>query len=477
MKISQKTFDENYHDASGFRDNWQNTIQILPVVPNTKSAYDKKSSLQSTVGQFIRSLCASDAQPIINFEQSVLKPVNDYLFQLGMPQQQASQFLLVVKDVFDINGHLNIADTSFFKYLPLFSTNEIMADRDKKKYIDGQMKMADYLISMLSDNRISFPEEENKNLFFNIVSAALARQTFGDVGKKNVNKYTVPEYIKRAFEYDLQWLLGQNEQIKIKYLHLLLHFYACYAITQTIFLLSSKKTEYEDLKKPEKLYFILSSEKISLNHDAVLMGWPKKIQERQTLEKLFGKIQALDIVNCLLNGPVGYYPHVLEKLQETPFEENCDALIEILRCYVKEKTDILHMRRTERDRGMPGFDPSVSCYEEFLQKLERCCIELQSIDYKRRMKKRVNDILRMRFLSSRRGKDVLVLDNEMLDFLIVITTKGEKIKLEEMYRRINMFGIYFNRGTRSLIEDYLLRLNLLDRKSDSGEVQYVRAIL
>lgn len=87
------------------------------------------------------------------------------------------------------------------------------------------------------------------------------------------------------------------------------------------------------------------------------------------------------------------------------------------------------------------------------------------------------DLMNVRFLQSRRGNLVLVLDNEMLTFLVALFTKSKKTKLEDMYKAFNSYGIHFNRGSRMAIEDYLLKLNLLDRKSDSGEAQYVTVIL
>lgn len=65
----------------------------------------------------------------------------------------------------------------------------------------------------------------------------------------------------------------------------------------------------------------------------------------------------------------------------------------------------------------------------------------------------------------------------MLTFLIALFTKSKKTKLEDLYKLFNNYGIYFNRGSRLAIEEYLLKLNLLDRKSDSGEAQYVTVIL
>ena len=119
----------------------------------------------------------------------------------------------------------------------------------------------------------------------------------------------------------------------------------------------------------------------------------------------------------------------------------------------------------------------VHSYDEFIYTLEYLCTGLQSPSYISRMRKKVIDLLSVRFLQSRRGNFVLVLDNEMLTFLVALFTKSKKTKLENLYKLFNSYGIYFNRGSRLAIEEYLLKLNLLDRKSDSGEAQYVTVVL
>ena len=65
----------------------------------------------------------------------------------------------------------------------------------------------------------------------------------------------------------------------------------------------------------------------------------------------------------------------------------------------------------------------------------------------------------------------------MLVFLIAMLTKNKRTKLDDLYKRFVDYGIVFNRGSRIAIEAYLMKLNLLDRKSDSGEAQYVTVIL
>ena len=72
---------------------------------------------------------------------------------------------------------------------------------------------------------------------------------------------------------------------------------------------------------------------------------------------------------------------------------------------------------------------------------------------------------------------VLVLDEDILVFLIAMVTKEQRMKLDDMYNAFHDYGMYFDMNTRIAIESQLTKLNLLDKKSDSGEAQYVRVIL
>lgn len=476
MKVDKKKYMDNYHEKNKFKDNWQQGINFFPFSSNpSTSVFDKNCSLQGTIGEFVR-LLQEDVEPIENFEKHVLKPVQEYLEKKRMECDQIKEFLKVVKDVFWINGNLNIADASFFKFIPRVPEDSRISDGERQKYSDGQKKMANYLYSMILEKEINFEKKKNKNYFlkliYDILKAKKAQEKISS-GKK----YFIPSYIAKSFTEDLRWLLSKSEQVQVKYLHLFLHFYACYSIVQTIFLCSSNRSIQDIESTPEELYFILATEKTSETHDAVINGWAGKIQHKKILEKLFGRIQALDIANSLVGGQKGFYFDVLNEFKKTPFEENQEALKEILIDYVEEKTKLLEERSTEKDQKVQNFNPNITSYEFFLQQLEKCCVELQSVSYGTRFKKKVLDILKIRFLKDRRRNQVLVLDNEMLIFLIELITKGNKIKLEDMYKRFNGYGIYFNRGTRSAIEEFLLKMNLLDRKSDSGEVQYVRGVL
>ena len=473
MKINIDAYNEHYHQAGKFIDNWQEGIKLLPYNSNPASAYDKTCGLHGTTGEFFRLWNNDGANAIEDFETSAVGPVSEYLAnQKQMPKTQIAEFISMMKDIMFINGNLNITDTAFLKYLPLVPNDERITGKDKKKYNDGQRKLGNYLYSMLPDDLQDSIHIVSTNIFSRILQESLSSlgDSHNDVKARD---YFILPYIKQSFAEDLKWLLEQEEAVKVKYFHLFLHFYACYAVTQTIVMINTK--EKDKPSAPSPFYFILNSEKASVNHDAVLRGWSYRIP-KSSLDKLFGKSQALDILNCVLGGNIGFYADVLDRLNATDFEDNRELCNELLNKYQEEKHEVFS-RRTSEEGSIEKEDIDVNSYDEFITKIEFLCTGLQSQSYISRMRKKVVDMMSVRFLQSRRGNFVLVLDKEMLTFLVAMFTKSKKTKLEDMYKLFNSYGIYFNRGSRMAIEEYLLKLNLLDRKSDSGEAQYVTVVL
>ena len=473
MRINITAYETNYHQSGKFIDNWQEGIKLLPFNSNPSSAFDKKCGLHGTTGEFFRLLENDGAKAIEDFDKSVIEPMRQYLTtQKQMPQEQIGEFVRMLKDILLVNGNINISDSSFLKYIPLMPSDESITTKDRKKYGDGQKKLANYLFSMLSEEMEGLVSNKTNNLFTKILKEALT-SSFTNPSDGISREYTALPFIKESFTEDFKWMMEQDEAVKVKYLHLFLHFYACYSVTQTIANLNPKKTA--SITAPAQFYFILNSEKASVNHDAVVRGWSYHIP-KPTLDKLYGKSQALDILNSVLGGNIGYYSDVFDALSSTSFEDNRDACNELLKLYQAQKREVFS-RRTSEEGSIEEIDTTVNSYSDFFDKLEYLCTGLQSPSYISRMRKKVIDLLSVRFLQSRRGNFVLVLDNEMLTFLIALFTKSKKTKLEDMYKRFNSYGIHFNRGSRMTIEDYLLKLNLLDRKSDSGEAQYVKVVL
>lgn len=334
MRINIAAYDEHYHQSGKFIDKFQEGIKLIPFDSRNASAYDKNCSLQGTTGEFFRLWINDGSKAIENFEESALKPVKDYLINSKqMPLTQANEFVRMMKDILVVNGDLNITDSTFLKYLPLVPNDERITVKERNMYKDGQKKLSNYVYSMLPPDWDFSLLRGSKDLFSKIFGEALV--PFGDnnEGRKD-NEYFIHKQIKESFKSDLEWMMRQEESVKIKYLHLFLYFYACYSVTQSIVNINTKNNISSTFPIP--FFFILSSEKASVSHDAVVRGWAHYIPTK-SLDRLYGKSQALDIANCVLGNNVGFYYDVLNKLHETPFEDNKELCTELLRRYQSEK--------------------------------------------------------------------------------------------------------------------------------------------
>lgn len=84
-----------------------------------------------------------------------------------------------------------------------------------------------------------------------------------------------------------------------------------------------------------------------------------------------------------------------------------------------------------------------------------------------------------RWLKNRRKLGmVLNLTERDIIFLTKISLgDSDKIKLEELFREYNLRGIYLDNASKKLLQEFFTKLNLIDKKSDSGDAQYVKRIL
>ena len=87
--------------------------------------------------------------------------------------------------------------------------------------------------------------------------------------------------------------------------------------------------------------------------------------------------------------------------------------------------------------------------------------------------------LAKKYLAKSRGQYGLML-NLNKDFLYIITAlcvKENKIKLNDLFKEYERRGLFFDRYSKEEIVSLLNKWNLIDKKSDSGDAQYVKSIL
>ena len=158
------------------------------------------------------------------------------------------------------------------------------------------------------------------------------------------------------------------------------------------------------------------------------------------------------------------------------FTDEAKSICEnVLKTYQDFKYELLDGRDTEPHPIADKKEININSYEDFVNLLLDRCLTYQSVDYPR-MKVALYSLVGIKIFEKRRDYSVLVLDEELLLFLIAMIAKEERIRMEDLFKRFREYGIDFSFQTKNAISEFLLKLNLLERKSDSGEAQYVRVV-
>ena len=73
---------------------------------------------------------------------------------------------------------------------------------------------------------------------------------------------------------------------------------------------------------------------------------------------------------------------------------------------------------------------------------------------------------------------VLNLTERDIIFLTKLALRDmEKIRLNELYAQYELRGVFLDTTSKALLQEFFTKLNLIDKKSDSGDAQYVKRIL
>lgn len=84
-----------------------------------------------------------------------------------------------------------------------------------------------------------------------------------------------------------------------------------------------------------------------------------------------------------------------------------------------------------------------------------------------------------RFLKPRGASGLMLnITEEFLIFLTKLAIQDEeKISLNEVFRQFELRGIFLDQPSKEEVVQFYTKLNLIEKKSDSGDAQYVRRIL
>lgn len=434
-----------------------NQFKLLPYAANEKTLV---SNFNGVVGAFSRVICDKELKSEFNFNEFIENVVDE----IGEFEGETSKtaFRDIVKTMFIDKESLVDFDIKTINYIS--STN---ADE----------KIAKFLYSIFFDDElkelvVEHYDREVENILYKLVLNALPKlksKTF------TTDKYKcyLP-FVKELFVKDFKFII-ENEELYKNSLKRFLEYYYMFYVSQLSMKLS--KFEKADLANPETIYYTLSWESTSKNRTAYKFGWELL---KNNVNSLFSHAITLEFLNHHgLNEQLGYselfslFKSIDEFKIESDIEKLCEAYI------VRRKDGIVwddfNVKRKESESI--AFDKVYKLYE---------AIEYQ-FDNKSSTRGRANQAYNNWYIkfvhenfSKRRGAlgyNLNLTEEDIILMTKICINNNEKLKLSVLFDEFQKRGVFFDRDSKIKIVQLYEKLNLLEKKSDSGDAQYVRSVL
>jgi DNA phosphorothioation-dependent restriction protein DptG len=491
--FNKETGLKSYWDRKGEEDpTWKShssgkKILLFPYSTNKKSgqrAADSRQDLRSfngCIGECFRitqrKVLPKDFTEAEDYREMLKnRIIANVTNQVSCSELDSFKLKSIVGSLFFEENNLTRFGISAFPYMNWMNTNP------------GLQDMAAFIFRIFFDEKVEKAlqeqHEQAEHIFIKLI-----RDSLPELEQK---QYELPEYfnlapeVKACFWEDFFFLVKEkNKKRFLQEFDKLLKYYYFYYVSQAAMRLN-------DFFKPSdlSLYFTLEEETFSDSRKAFHGGWNKL---EYKVGNLFSHTICLDMLNHLripgLEGPFDYY-RLQQAVLQLPQEEE-QAII----------NKILELGQVYRTWG-PVPEDRWEGFELYLKKhlifvdakdaLLRAVLSLwYSIDYQFHNSKGSRlalynfyaDWFRIfcaeNFLK-RRGRNgySLNLNHEMLFFLTNLCVGDrEKIRLKELWRAFEKRGISFDDASRTAIVRLFEKINLIEKKSDSGDAQYVKCIL
>lgn len=310
---------------------------------------------------------------------------------------------------------------------------------------------------------------ETDHIMETLVLESLPSFTVDDNQKMKKDFLLIPrlhELFKKDFMFicsDLKLFVDNSQKLIELYLFLL--------CSQTVFKLKNGFCESSDL---QPLYFFVEWEQISKSRQGYKQGW-KMIEMKS--EDIFAYVNLLQTLNMTINPDfksdfVGI-KYALEAMTEDSYQEYEKSLNKI-------NNEIREMLKLPDSGTLSSAFVPYDCVSKLLETFKQAKDQGTSNRGTafEKYQNNIKEIAKIQFLKPK-GQigSTLCLSEEWVVFLTRLCMgETKKVRLNELWTEMERRGIYFDKYTKENIIIYYERINILEKKSDSGDAQYVRVL-
>lgn len=468
-------FSDNYNnvlnqlnvkiDTKKLKHNINKNTALLPFQSREPERVIFENGFYRILGEFARIELGKKWDNNLNVENLFNEIEEDEIENKVEIEEGSEEYLkkLIKEYLFNEKDELVILNPYLFLYIPL----------SNNKRSKGQHEIALFFRDIFSkDNeklREFFTNKETNHTFIKFILNYIPSLPNEDTPVKYVKKL---DSIVDLFSEDINFAVD-NTEFLIENINKIFAYYYFFYISQLILKLN-KEFDTDD-NEIDDLYFLLDWEKASKNRKTIKKGY-KFLKEKNT--STFTRVCLIDQLNTL-TGNNGYLQYdILNFYNDLNYESKKSLLY-----YLKKWTATYQY--------VQNFDDNKDSIEDYETTLPNDFKDLVNIlfetmngekgiskETKSRYALNLEEIGKKYFLK-RRGSYgyVFNIDRDMLLVITALCVKNKKIKLGQLFKEYERRGLFFDRYSKKEIVDFLNKLNLIDKKSDSGDAQYVKPIL
>lgn len=457
--FNAKSPDTKSVDSMRLTHKADNQFKLFPYKASGKKQAPIVTDLEDVVSGFFREASNKKTEQII-FDDLCKELLNE----VEVDDEDVEYFQDLIQSIFFDGENFVANNVGLYPYQTI--TNNKSADN-----------LAHFLFSVLGvnqDDRNKIEEAKNKYRF-NVIEDMVIKT----IEEKNVSEavevnpyYCVKTDIQEKFRRDFYYMLEAG-MTSLEDLANIFSLYYFYYVSQTCIILDHFCSGHRN--DEVRLYYALDWEKISKNRKCCNYGW-ESLQGK--IAHMFSHAITLEILNQTLD-PQMYDYIALGELAKTCDEMDEQIAKEVARAESIYCSYVGDYKKFDDIQQQIGTTKT----EEAIIHLFKC-VEAQFLETDR---KRANQFYNEKFLEycksrwvKNRKKSGLVLNLTERDiiFLTKICLRNEeKIRLNDLYREYEKRGIYLDNTSKEYLQEFFTKLNLIDKKSDSGDAQYVKRIL
>ncbi|ALC90599.1 hypothetical protein AM500_12995 [Bacillus sp. FJAT-18017] len=459
---------KNKHDTG-------NALDVLPFL--TKRTRAIRDQFNKVMGEYIRNVSG------VTFNEKAIKKKDLYVSET---ENELSEYIAETVDFND--NEEAVADFVRFLDQYLFNQDEIkpihpflfnymkLDKKLKNEFGKYALFMSETLVGENDKIKQVFKNKKTDDILTELILEKLS--DFEKAVEPNSNQQYQPllEPLRKLYQEDLFYISKYKDYFLTAF-PLLTHYYVFMYSIQLLF--QFERFTDADLEEVKPFYFALEWESLTKRRMAAdpIEGY-KFVKEHAP--NLFPHIHTISqLSHNSLNKPLGEsnegisfipYSRLLKLVQSNGLDFEKDFLIDVKNWIEKYQLWAF--------KGKIKIADNSSDLPSAFKVLFECVKEGTSSDVADRYGGNIDDLGANQFIKNRGSLGPVL--NVKQDFLLLMTAvavKDNRIPLNELFKEFEKRGLKFDRYSKKEIITLLDNLNILDKKSDSGDSQYVKPVL